>query len=325
VPLAGVVGQDVAITTLRRALARGKVHHAYRFEGPDGVGKERAAMALAQALVCTERGEGDDDACGQCSACKRALKLTSMEPHVPVHPDVILLGRGLYALEASEKTELSVEQVRKVVLPHGAYPPHEGRARVFVIRAADELSIGAANALLKTLEEPLARTHFVLLTSRPERLLPTVRSRTLPVRFGRLPDATLGALLRERGFSAEQCEAWVPLADGSMSQALAMADADAANETTSFAHAVLTAIDSPTVGAGTLLGEGIDKGVARAVLVAASALLARQARELTRSDPGAASRAARRYAALGEGVRRLDRNGAPALTVTQAIFDARRA
>ena len=84
-------------------------------------------MALAQALVCTERAEGGDDACGQCSACKRALKLTSIEPHVPVHPDVILLGRGLYALEASEKTELSVEQVRKVVLPHGAYPPHEGQ------------------------------------------------------------------------------------------------------------------------------------------------------------------------------------------------------
>ncbi len=86
-----------------------------------------------------------------------------------------------------------------MVLERAGFPPHEGKNLVFIVRDAEELTPQAANALLKTLEEPTSRTHFVLLTSRPQRLLDTIRSRTLPVRFGPLPDAVLRKILQGRG------------------------------------------------------------------------------------------------------------------------------
>jgi DNA polymerase III subunit delta' len=81
--------------------------------------------------------------------------------------------------------------VRTLILSRAAYGPHEGRARIIIVKRAEELSTNAANALLKTLEEPLAKTHFVLLTSRPDMLLPTILSRTLRVRFGYLSKTEL--------------------------------------------------------------------------------------------------------------------------------------
>ena len=171
-----ILGQEPALQTLTRALDTAHVHHAYRFEGPAGVGKELAAFALAQALVCEVGGAR---ACGKCSACQRAVRISEEEPRVPVHPDVVLLQRGLYRgrISANEATGISIEQVRRMVLERIGYRPHEGRARVFIVRDADELTVSAANALLKTLEEPGPSTHFVLLTSRPNRLLDTIRSR----------------------------------------------------------------------------------------------------------------------------------------------------
>src|SRR5262245_59526348 len=200
-----VRGQATAVATLRRALASGKVHHAYRFEGPDGVGKERAAFAFAQALVCRER---PSEGCGECSACRRAITLSDEAPRVPLHPDVVLVERGLYPASvlgrtSPEVTGIGVEQVRRVVLARNAYPPHEAPALVFIFRAAHELTPSAANALLKTLEEPQLSAHFILITDQPRRLLDTVRSRTLPIRFGPLPDAVITELLAQRGISPD--------------------------------------------------------------------------------------------------------------------------
>src|SRR5204862_6308792 len=87
-----ILGQSPALETLVRALRAGRVHHAYRFEGPDGVGKEMAAFALAQALVCERAATG----CGECSACRRAVKISDEDPRVPQHPDVLLVSRGRY-------------------------------------------------------------------------------------------------------------------------------------------------------------------------------------------------------------------------------------
>ena len=187
VPFDAILGQPTAVGTLEQMLRSGRIHHAMRFEGPKGVGKEMAAMAFAQALVCTSE---DPLGCGVCSACERAVTLGEGKPAVPVHPDVIFVERGLYPPEVlgrsrPEAQELSVDQIRSVVLERVAYPPHEGKARVYIIRRAEELSISAANALLKTLEEPGRNTHFILLVSRPARLLSTIQSRTLRVRFAR--------------------------------------------------------------------------------------------------------------------------------------------
>src|SRR5689334_15582293 len=87
-----VRAQDTALATLKRALARGRVHHALLFDGPPGVGKELAAFGLAQALVCEKPEDGQ--ACGACSACGRSIVREG--ENKPVHPDVVVIERGLY-------------------------------------------------------------------------------------------------------------------------------------------------------------------------------------------------------------------------------------
>src|SRR5688572_187415 len=242
VSFSDVLGQEPALATLRHALSSGRVHHAYRFEGPPGVGKELAAFALARALVC-ERGQGEG--CGACSACKRAVTLSEEPPHVPLHPDVVLLEKGLYrsvlGSGASEATGIGIEQVRRVVLTRAGFPPHEGRALVFIVRDAEEITVQAANALLKTLEEPHDRTYFVLLTSRPSRLLDTIRSRSLPVRFAPLSERIVATILERRGLDA----AVAPLAQGSASLALELADAEAKAEREAFTQAAFAAVSAP--------------------------------------------------------------------------------
>src|SRR5258706_8027805 len=113
---AEVLGQEPAVTTLTRALASDKVHHAYRFEGPPGVGKALAAFALARALLC-EAPLAGGLACGACGACKRSSTFGD-EPAIPRHPDLLLVERGLYrsVLGAAEASGISIEQVRKIVL-----------------------------------------------------------------------------------------------------------------------------------------------------------------------------------------------------------------
>src|SRR5262249_33830314 len=144
-------------------------------------------------------------------------------------PDVVVIERGLYPPETlgrsrGETQEISVDQIRKVVLAHACYPPHESIARVFIVRRAEELSISAANALLKTLEEPHASTYFILLTSRGPDLLDTIRSRTLPIRFAPLGDSVLRRILEAGGVSAQTAEQVVELSSGSASTALELAD-----------------------------------------------------------------------------------------------------
>jgi DNA polymerase III subunit delta' len=180
-----VVGHAIPRGVITRALETGKKHHAYLFEGPESTGRELCARAFAQAMVC-EAPNDKGLACGTCSPCSRVPGAG-----LPAHPDVVLVGKGLYepgqiGRKSPETQDISVDQVRTLVLARAAFGPHEGRARVIIIKRAEELSTSAANALLKTLEEPLPKTHFILLTARPDTLLPTIRSRTLHVRFGPL-------------------------------------------------------------------------------------------------------------------------------------------
>ncbi len=166
---AEVVGQERAIGILRAALANQRLHHALLFTGPAGVGKRTAALALASALDCElAPGEG----CGRCSTCTRIAD--------GIHPDVITLAR-----EGAAQI-VPIETVRAQVVAAVGLPPHEARERVFLIDEATALQPAAANALLKTLEEPPARTRFVLMTVAPDQLLPTIRSRCQRVAFAPL-------------------------------------------------------------------------------------------------------------------------------------------
>jgi DNA polymerase III subunit delta' len=308
-----------------RALESGRVHHAYRFEGPTGVGKEMAAFALAQSLVCTKGGRLG---CGECGACQRAVHLSDEDPHVPLHPDVVLLGRGLYPAAAlgtasRESTGIGVEQIRRLVLSRVGFSPHEGRAFVFIVREAEDLTQQAANALLKTLEEPPQRTHFVLLTSRPRRLLDTIRSRTLSVRFGPLPEDVLEGILEQHGRSKECARA----AEGSAEAALSLSDEEAARARSDFVKSAIEATLAPTLEGAIAFAQARpeDRDDLRQNLQALCRHLTREAHAQLSGDARLASLAAKRYSIVYEALDAIDRNGQPALALEAMITRFRNA
>jgi DNA polymerase-3 subunit delta' len=329
--LSTVRGQTTAVETLRRALASGRVHHAYLFDGPDGVGKERAAFGLAQALVCERRATSSADACGSCSACVRAIPRAGETR--PLHPDVMVLERGLYdpaaiGRRSPEAQDISIDQVRTVVLARSAFPPHEGRAKVFVVRRAEELSLSAANALLKTLEEPGARTHFVLLTAVADALLPTIRSRTQRVRFGVLPDSVVTSLLVERGVADARAAEITPLAGGSIAAALLLADPDATARREEFVTNALEALNAPDLGAALDLADEAKKGDKQLLaeqIGAFATRLATQALAAVGAGDRGADRAAERFAIALEAVNQLAANASVQLTVETMLLKMRSA
>ncbi len=325
-----VRSQDTAVQVLRRAVAAGSVHHAYLFEGPAGVGKELAALGLAQALVCERRAPGESDACGTCSACLRA-NLT--EDRVTRHPDITILERALYEPQrigrrTPESQDISIDQVRTLVLARAAFGPHEGRAKVFIVRRAEELGTSAANALLKTLEEPGDKTHFILLSAQPGDLLPTVRSRTMRVRFGSLPEATVKALLVEQGKDEGVATRAAALAGGTMAEAMITADPDLLAERDAFVSDVLGAITQAERGRGYELAEQAkkDKTKLTADLVAlARALHLRLRAETTDTARPAANarRIAEAFAMVTESADNLAGNNNPQLVVESLYFKLR--
>lgn len=161
------IGQDRVTDLLRRAIERDRVPNAYLFSGPPGAPLLDTASALACALNC-QRHKGTP--CGECDACSKIV--------AGIHPDVVTLVREGAA------NIVPIESVRTQVIGRIGLPPHEADTRVFIVEEATAMAPPAANALLKTLEEPPARTLFVLCTTAPEQLLPTIRSRCQRVRFG---------------------------------------------------------------------------------------------------------------------------------------------
>lgn len=163
----GIQNQDRVVGLLRGAIERSRVPHAYLFSGPVGAPLMATASALAAALNCqVARGEG----CGECDSCSKIIG--------GIHPDVVTLVREGAA------NIVPIENVRNQVIARIGLPPHEADVRVFIVEEATSMAPPAANALLKTLEEPPPRTLFVLCTTAPEQLLPTIRSRCQRVRFG---------------------------------------------------------------------------------------------------------------------------------------------
>jgi DNA polymerase-3 subunit delta' len=165
-PFRDVVGHRTLITLLARAAEGGTVPPSLLFAGPSGVGKRLTAVATAQALNCPNARRGASssppfDACGRCATCMRIAR--------GVHPDVPIVGPG-------ESGSIKIELVRELI-DRAAFLPFEARRRVVVIDEADALVVAAQHALLKTLEEPPSASIFILVTSRPDALLPTVQSR----------------------------------------------------------------------------------------------------------------------------------------------------
>ncbi len=319
-PFSEILGQEPAVASLIAALRAGRVPHAYRFEGPEGVGKELAARALAQSLLCEKPSEGL--ACRGCSACRRVLECTTESPIVPLHPDLVLVARGLYPASllgssSSETAGIGIDQVRRIILVRAGFPPHEGRALVFLVRAADELTVAAANALLKTLEEPQNNVYFILLTSRPRRLLDTIRSRTLAVRFAPLSDAVLGQILDKKGASREV----IPMAAGSASAALELADPEVLTIRRGFAESIERALAAPDLARalGEVDSKHLDRDSLRAQLGWLAARHAQKATQTVTTDPYRAERLAHQHAMILGALRDLERNAQPQLTLESLL------
>ena len=213
-PLEHVVGHRRLVTLLSRAVARNTLPPSLLFAGPAGVGKKRVALALAQAINCADpkTREGiERDGCGECPPCRRIAR--------GVHPDVILLAPG-------DSGSIKIEAVRPVIAEAGRRP-FEARRRVVIIDEADALTEDAQSALLKTLEEPPPSSIFLLVSSLPDALLTTVRSRCPRMRFGPLPPAEVAAALaRDHKYTEAEAHAAAADADGSIGRALSAESAD---------------------------------------------------------------------------------------------------
>jgi DNA polymerase-3 subunit delta' len=203
--LADVLGHAQPRALLLRAVIARSVPQSLLFDGPEGVGKRTTALALAAAINC-QQPDVDSDACGTCSSCRRIARAQ--------HPDIV-------ALVPNEKGTITVEMAREII-GQASYRPFEARRRVVIIDDADALQPSAQNALLKTLEEPPPSSMFVLVTSRPDSLLETVRSRCPRVRFGRLgPTDLADVLVRHCGVKAAAAPGLAAVGDGSVSRAMA--------------------------------------------------------------------------------------------------------
>ncbi len=212
--------QSAAIGLLRRALANQRNHHAFLFDGPDGVGKELTARVLAARLMCAAAGrDADADPCGACDSCRLFLGGNHPDFHVldreqrKHHPDrTVRASKGLF---------LGVDLVRHFLIePSGRRPTHSAR-RVFLVREAERMNEEAQNALLKTLEEPPGASVLILVTSSAMRLLQTIRSRCQRIAFNLLPTAFVTAQVARRTSLAEADAATLArLAGGRLGAAL---------------------------------------------------------------------------------------------------------
>jgi len=271
-PIPPLYGHEGTRYRLVGAIASGRLPQALLFEGPEGVGKQRLALWLAQALVC-EGGRGTGEACGKCQHCKLVLTLSHPDVHwfVPVEPS----RKGA---DADKQVELVEEAIGEEIAARREHPlygppsglasygiaavrlllrrlalkPALGRRKVFVIGDAERLvpqtgAEAAATALLKALEEPPADTVFVLTTAAPESLLPTILSRVVRVRLARLGDSVVAAFAQqELGVTDERALAQrVALADGRIGRLLA--EGNGAGEADA-AHQFLAAVKAGVAG-----------------------------------------------------------------------------
>ena len=261
-PFAQIAGHRRLLQLTARAAGRGTLPPALVFGGPEGVGKRRAAVALAQIVNCAAPA-GAADACGVCASCTRIAR--------GVHPDVLIVEPG-------DSGSIKIDQVRDVI-ERSVYRPFEGRRRVVIVDEADAMASEAQNALLKTLEEPPASSMFVLVTCRPDVLLPTVRSRCQRLRFGRLSAAEVASVLeRDHGYAPDAARAAAAAADGSVGRALE-GSSDEYTDAREAAAALLTGVASTVDPRGRLdaarglAGGAPDReGLARRLRAAASIL-----------------------------------------------------
>lgn len=307
-PLTPIAGHLEVRRDLSAAVAGGRLPQVILLTGPAGVGKQRLALWLAQRILCTRPSV---EPCGGCLACRRVLELAHPDVHwlVPI-PRPKAGDTDKQVEEAAESLEATMAERRKTgtwttpdgMASHGIASARwlqrratmkaaEGGWRVFIIGRAERLvpqesSPEAANALLKLLEEPPERALFVLTTAEPGLVLPTIRSRSVPLRLGRLSDDEVASYAGSQGVSASAEQ--VTAARGAIGR-LVHADEGGRGKAIAAARAVIDAANgTPSERATLALRQGMSqaRGEFTAMLDALLELLEREAREATTLPAG---------------------------------------
>lgn len=201
-PFADILGHDRITEVLQRSLRSGKTAHSYLFEGVPGCGRKKTALTLIQGLFCTNL---PSDGCGECPSCR---KVDSGN-----HPDIHFIS------PLPDKRDISIDQLREMqhIL---SLRPYEAPRKACIIDPAEQMSVSAANSLLKTLEEPPGNALIILLTENAGMLLSTVRSRCQLVSFAPLSLEHLLLLLGRSGVAPEAAALIAPMSGGSLQRAL---------------------------------------------------------------------------------------------------------
>jgi DNA polymerase-3 subunit delta' len=322
-----ILAQEGPIETLRRALADNRLAQAYLFEGPGGIGKEKTAMALASSMLCERRPEG----CGRCEVCRRVAAGN--------HPDV-----RVFAPRDEGKGNIKVDFVRNEILPFAEFAPFEARAAFLVFPRADVSfplqHAESANALLKTLEEPRSNLHFVLLSERPDRLLPTIRSRCQRLRFNRLSTEIVEGILESNGISGPALRVAAALAGGRADRALQFAEDDRGEQLFGLARHIDATLDRSEPGPLLDLAEELARDDDLALVLETLAMFYRDVAaagfgvptgELlfshqsdtvcTRADRLGSGRAAKRVDLIFRTCENLERNANPEIALDAMLFE----
>ena len=252
-----VVGQQRVKGLLANMLAGQRVPHALLFTGPPGVGKDAAAIELARAILCPDRGAATEG-CGRCDSCRGVDTLQHQSLHLVFalptgknedgrsDPPLLKLSDqeiGLIRDEIARKGEdpyhdiqipkaqqikiSSIRELRREV----SKASRDSYGRVIIVSEADMMRSESANAFLKTLEEPTARTYLILTSSRPEHLLATITSRCQAIRFDRLGENEIAdALVAAGGVDRQSAVLAAHLADGSLTRGRDLLDGEIARE-----------------------------------------------------------------------------------------------
>jgi DNA polymerase III subunit delta' len=282
----GILGQDRALEVLQSGLRNDRTHHAMIFHGQPGVGKFTTAMALARVLLCHEPVTdlaGRVTACDGCPSCRLIPLAGQVSSHKDAdddepaalrsaHPDLHVVTKELARYSSDSQIRgrklmtIPVKVIEEFLISPVYLQPQLRHGKVVIVDEAELLAADAQNKLLKTLEEPPAGTHLILVTSSEDKLLITIRSRCQRVAFVPLDDATLTREIARRlpDLSPER-QAWlVRFASGSLGRALLAVDYDLLD----WADTVLPALDAMahgqlTCGLGVRMQQMID-GFAKA-------------------------------------------------------------
>lgn len=319
--LGEVLGQEDGVARLRREKEGGRLAHAYMFEGAQGTGKLAFAHGLAASLLCTA-ATPDGDACGVCRSCH--MLQTGNHPdylELPREPAELRLGRFV---ERSGATQEALDH--QPLMPFLRLKPVEGGMRIAVVPDAERMRTEAANAFLKTLEEPPGQTLIILTVSARDRLPATITSRCRRVGVKPLDEAAIAAeLVKRRGLAEADARAIAVTAEGSLGLAETLSGGETLEfwrwlEDEAFAKpglAAAQALAAMWLGFGGLEGDNAGK---RKNALAALDLTALAVRRRLRDglDPGAGSRI---LATLWTAADQVVRNVRPDLALVPAAFE----